>query len=297
MWGSRPPASTSTEPPSDRAIAIRAAVFGLVVAIPGSLAAVGPLLAVGALVGGLVLAASGRVRWRSFSLSVAAAVGAPLLLAFSVLGLYAAVLLSVGVAGELQSRLGSSFDIARSDPVKSHLTIYVAPPLLTEGGAVVVAAIPIDEEEWRALDGLNLADEDPDNAKRPQLGANDRLFGVRAESTATIIELFYPETGTYGFNFVPARDAGPGANLRTERILIGSGGWSDYENDIVYQWPDVSTVHVDGPASSENRTRALRVEGGDLMRLRPARQDYAGANVYQPTSDQIERALQPDLIQ
>jgi hypothetical protein len=39
----------------------------------------------------------------------------------------------------------------------SHLTFYVQEPLLSQGGTVVLAAIPIPAEQWRSLTGPNFA--------------------------------------------------------------------------------------------------------------------------------------------
>ncbi|SIO30945.1 hypothetical protein [Vannielia litorea] len=72
-------------------------------------------------------------------------------------------------------------DTERRDAMlRSHLTLCVDEPLLSEGSTVIVASIPIPEAEWRALAGPNPAAEDEDNRKRPQLKEGDRLFGAYA---------------------------------------------------------------------------------------------------------------------
>lgn len=200
---------------------------------------------------------------------------------------------SLGIAAAIDAVAADE----RIPELKSHLTIYVAPPLLTEGGAVIVAAIPMPEDEWRALDGENLAENDPNNRKRPTLASTDRLFGVRATSTATIIEMFYPENGTFGFDLVPAPDVARPPQLKTERILVGDGGWTDRKKGVTYDWPDVSTIHVAGTRHNEDFARMIRISQVDLMRQYPDERFYAGANVYLPTVEQIETAVAPGAIE
>lgn len=171
--------------------------------------------------------------------------------------------------------------------VKSHLTIYVGEPLLSHGGSVVVASVPIPVEEWRDLDGFNLAQDDLKNAKRGQLTERDRLFGAFIYGPVSYVEMYYPEGGTFGFNFVPDTRVENPKRLSTERILVGDGGWYDRETETRHLWPDVSTIHIAGPSAQQSNTRLMRVYQNDILNLKPDQQIFAGATVYTPSDQQI----------
>ncbi len=174
-------------------------------------------------------------------------------------------------------------------PLKSHLTIYVGEPLLSQGGAVIVASVPIPAEEWHNLDGRNLAQEDPSNAKRNQLSEDDRLFGAFIYGPVSYVEMYYPEGGTFGFNFVPDTRIKNPNRLSTERILVGDGGWYDRSTDTRHEWPDVSTIHISGSSDQRSNTRLVRVYQNDILNLGPDRQIYSGATVYTPSDQQIAK--------
>lgn len=247
-------------------------------------------VAILALIAGIVLAARHKIAWKSLGLALLAT---PLAYVASYAFWLSAYLLVVVLVPGIAALADTLRSDDRSPELRSHLTIYVAPPLLTEGGAVIVAAIPIPETEWRALEGENLAEDDPNNRQRPTLASTDRLFGVRATSTATIIEMFYPENGTFGFDLVPAPDIARPPRLETELVLVGDGGWTDLKKGISYKWPDVSTIYVSGPANGEDFARLIRTSQVDLMRQYPDESYYEGANVYSPTIEQIEKASGP----
>ncbi len=181
----------------------------------------------------------------------------------------------------------------KAGQLKAYLTIYVAAPLLDNGGTVIVISNPISVEQWKALPrGENATDTDPLNAKREALKKGDRLFGVVASTNTSIIEFVYPEGGTFGFNFVAMNTPGkePRA-LRTQEILVGDGGYTDRSTGQNIVWEYVSTIHVFGPKTSEDNSRAARVFSSEIMNLHPRKTLYEGANLYSPTDEQVEKAV------
>lgn len=171
--------------------------------------------------------------------------------------------------------------------LRSHLTLYVGEPLLTEGGTVIVASIPIPEEEWRALEGPNPAAEDEDNRKRPQLNEGDRLFGAYLSGRVNFVEMYYPEGGTYGFDLVPDPRIERPKALITRRIGVGSGSWVNWETNERHVWLDVSTIYVAGTKATENNTRGIRASQSGILNLGAPHTDYMGARVITPTEEQV----------
>ncbi|MCO6391654.1 hypothetical protein GTW25_11490 [Aliihoeflea aestuarii] len=172
--------------------------------------------------------------------------------------------------------------------MKAQLTIYVAPPLLEQGGTVIVVADEIPLNDWEAIaDGTNPALADTQNEKRKELNPGDQLFGVVASTKVSIIEFVYPEGGTYGFNLVPVQDADrTSPQLRTDRILQGEGGGGPGR-----EWNEVSTVHVFGSVVSERDSRVVRASSSMIMRAEPEKSVYQGAVLYSPTDELVENVL------
>ncbi len=169
----------------------------------------------------------------------------------------------------------------------SHLTLYVGEPLLSDGGTVIVASIPIPVDEWRALQGLNLAAEDPENRKRPSLTDKDRLFGVAINARANVVEMYYPEGGTFGFDLVPNFRNHTPKDLQTERILVGSGGWTEWSTSTTSKWPSMSVIHVKGRKAREADSHIVSDSFSRILNLGVSRIDYAGASVMSPTAAQL----------
>lgn len=183
----------------------------------------------------------------------------------------------------------ASYSSGKKDTaLKSHLTIYVGESLLDNGGTVIVGSVPIPEAEWRALEGVNLADDDAANAKRAQLAEQDQLFGVHVFGPVSYIEMYYPEGGTFGFNLVPDYRLATPQKLVTERILVGDGGWYDRATNTRRDWPDVSVIHVSGPAATKENSRLVRALGNNILNLKPDMRRFKGAIVYSPSDQQIK---------
>lgn len=178
--------------------------------------------------------------------------------------------------------------------MKAQLTIYVAPPLLDQGGTIIVVANEIPLEQWKTLPaGENPAMADGANEKRNSLKAGDRLFGVVASTKVSIVEFVYPEGGTFGFNLMSTQTASGAHPLQTKEILIGDGpGYKDWETGQDVVWDDyVSTIHVLGPSASEGDSRVVRADSGRIMEQRPLRTKFEGATLSSPTDQQIDDAV------
>ncbi|SIO30979.1 hypothetical protein [Vannielia litorea] len=177
----------------------------------------------------------------------------------------------------------------RANMLRSHLTLYIGEPLLTEGGTVIVASIPIPEEEWRALEGPNPAAEDEDNRKRPQLKEGDRLFGAYLNGRVNFVEMYYPEGGTYGFDLVSDPRLSKAKPLESERIGVGSGKSLDPESGEWVSY-DASTLVVRGPKASSDNARLIRVYGREVKKQASSVTRYEGVTVYEPTMAQVLEA-------
>lgn len=134
---------------------------------------------------------------------------------------------------------------AKQPRLSSRLIVTVDSPMLEQGGAVIVLTRPIAEREWRLLE----------SAKSNNAGY-EKEFHLTVASPASIIELNYPETGTYSFKLVPAERHKP-APLQSRRILIGSADLTDPQTKQQVQWPSMSVVHVSGTTYPEGWARIL----------------------------------------
>ena len=175
--------------------------------------------------------------------------------------------------------------------MKAQLTIYVAPPLLDQGGTVIVVANPISLEEWKNCpEGANPAAADPNNEKKKTLKADDRLFGVVASTKVSIVEFVYPDEGTYGYNFVAVEDpAKRRPPLRTKQILAGSQ--RDLSEGPNPKTKDASVIHVYGPGASQADSRIARANQDRIERLNPRKTIYEGVFLLSPTDEQVDAAV------
>ena len=146
---------------------------------------------------------------------------------------------------------------------KTHITIYLDDPILTEGGAVIIAGMPVSKEEW-SKEGVdeNLARLDPTNPTIPRVRKGDQHLGVIVRSTASAVEFNYPKEGSYTFNFLPVPDAAvTPARLQTEMLLVGSVDKIPvpHEEGEYYDWPSNEIIHVFGKENDQGFTRSARV--------------------------------------
>lgn len=179
--------------------------------------------------------------------------------------------------------------------LKSHLTFYVGDPALSQGGAVIVAGLPIPMEEWTQLTGFNLATDDADNRKRPEIGPQDRLFGISLTNRYTFVELYYPEGGTYGFDFVGDFRVQNAKQPTTQQILVGSGGWTEWATGETHDWPDVTVINISGSAHDPRQSRLFRVYTSDIMNAEPTVQLFEGGAAYTPSDEILSRTTSGQL--
>lgn len=108
------------------------------------------------------------------------------------------------------------------------------------GGLVLVIGRPLPQNEWnRIADALSSSAEGPE-------------LVVHAEASATAIELFYPQEGTYTFSL-----HSPHARaLHTRELSVGAGMVMDPETGRDIEWPSQSAIHVLGRHHDEAWSRS-----------------------------------------
>ncbi|SON84796.1 Secreted protein [Xanthomonas phaseoli pv. phaseoli] len=134
---------------------------------------------------------------------------------------------------------------AKQPTLSSRLIVTVDAPMLEQGGAVIVSARPIADREWRLLEGA-----------RSTKAGYEKEFQVTVASPASIIELHYPESGTYSFKLQPAARAKT-HQLQSRRVLIGQADLTDPQTKRQVHWPSMSVVHVSGSTYPEGWARIL----------------------------------------
>ncbi len=177
--------------------------------------------------------------------------------------------------------------------MKSHVTIYLEPPILQEGGAVIVSGVPVTDDVWQKIPkGNNPAADDHQNPKREQVGPQDRLLGAVASSPVTIVEFSYPQSGSYTFNFLPAKPYQRefGATLRTELILTGSGSrMVDPETKKHIEWPSMETIAVIGTKYNQDWARVVDATFASALYEDLVIARYEGVRTIALTPEQIRR--------
>jgi hypothetical protein len=173
--------------------------------------------------------------------------------------------------------------------LRTHVTIYMKPPLLTKGGMVKVVATIIPEAEWQDLEGKNLLDIYPDNPKLNDLKPEDMLVSVSAKEVFTVVEMFYPEGGSIGFNFASHPEVENPPQIGTERLSAGSGGWNE-SADLIHYWDSTNTIHVFGYEATKSESRLVAVNLTKILDLGVPTQRYKGVTVYSPTAEQVADA-------
>jgi hypothetical protein len=122
------------------------------------------------------------------------------------------------------------------------------------------------------------------------IGDADKLLEVRVSSKVSVVEFDYPADGTYGFNLVPGDNTRPSA-LRTKRILVGSGYYTDQKTGTRVDWGEVSTIHIYGPDVDESFSRSVRISSNEIMNIGAAKIAGEGFVVHRLSDSQIDRAV------
>jgi hypothetical protein len=184
----------------------------------------------------------------------------------ALLALYVMVLLLAGLAGGAHEWVfGSEAD----RQVQTHVTIYVDAPLQQDGGVVIVAAIPVDEQKWLQMSSAakenpnNLAMLDPLNPKIKKVKVGDLHSGIVISSAASTVEIYHPKNGSFTYNFLslPKSTATLGeptlAKLETKVVTAGSGSsLRDPETGGQMDWPSINVVAIAGSKNDERWARA-----------------------------------------
>ncbi|WP_210206050.1 hypothetical protein [Rhizobium sp. UGM030330-04] len=136
----------------------------------------------------------------------------------------------------------STIGHAGEQQLSTRLRIAVDEPMLTKGGAVIVAARPISGRDWRLLETEGSAN------------AYEKEFRVKVSSPASIVELVYPEGGTYSFRLEPVSGHASGMFV-TREIRVGSAMVIDPETRQQVDWPSMSIIHVGGTVYDEGWAR------------------------------------------
>ncbi|WP_394999094.1 hypothetical protein [Acinetobacter sp.] len=184
----------------------------------------------------------------------------------ALLALYTAVLILAGLAGAAyEGVFGSDAD----RKVQTHVTIYVDPQLQQDGGVVTVAAVPVDEQQWMKISHAsannkhNLAMLDPANPKQKKVKLGDLHGGVVISSTASSVEIYYPKTGSYTYNFLSLPRSTASVNetalapLETKVVTAGSGSsLRDPETGGTMDWPSVNVLAIMGSKNKEGWARS-----------------------------------------
>lgn len=109
--------------------------------------------------------------------------------------------------------------------------------LIGKFGARIVAARPVSDSEWHSLQ------ESGGNAN-----PLTKEFRIRVSSPASVVELAYPESGTYSFKLEPIFDQ---VRLATREIRVGSAVVTDPETKQRVDWRSMSIIHVGGTVYDE----------------------------------------------
>lgn len=175
--------------------------------------------------------------------------------------------------------------------VQTHLTIYLDEPILSEGGGIIVAARPIAEAEWLKLsDGFNPADSDQSNPKRAQVQDGDRHFGAVVSSSASAVEFFYPENGSYTFNILPkpGKRLQDGKELQTEATSDGSREIFDPETGQKISWL-TTTIFVHGNKYDVQWVRLFNVTFSDVNKEEISVTKFLGSRVLALSKEAVEK--------
>jgi len=181
-----------------------------------------------------------------------------------------------------------ALSIAADKAPAAQLIIHIDAPVLHTGGTVLVVANPISKEAW-----ARLPSQPPSKTAQTatKLAPGDKLFDAAISSKVSIIEFVYPEGGTFDFKLRATGDQAVAGALRTKRILVGSGYYTDKVTGQKIEWKDVSVIHIDGPEADERFSRLVRASSSEIMNTGPAKTQQAGVTVYAPSAAQLEKAL------
>lgn len=215
------------------------------------------------------------------------------------IALYAAVLILGGWVGGAYEGV---FGIESDRKVQTHVTIYVDTQLQRDGGMVTVSALPVDEQQWLQISlaakrsNNNLAMLDPTNLKQKKVKPGDLHGGVIISSAASSVEIYYPKTGSYTYNFLSLPKASASMSeptskqleTRLETKVVSAGSSSllrDPETGGQMDWPSVNVLAIMGSKRGESWAR-----GADYQFSSIDEKDFSQA--YKITKSPVTRVMQ-----
>jgi hypothetical protein len=145
----------------------------------------------------------------------------------------------------------------------SDLTIYLQPPIIGEGGTVILLPRPVEVEEWmmRAY-GDNPAEKDEFLKLNKPLPPAAKRIGALVSGMVSIVQFDFPKGGTFQFRFAPA----PGSNvppdkLKTKQIGVGGNGEElDEKTGEIIAVGSAIHLHVAGREVTESDSRIVESE-------------------------------------
>lgn len=170
-----------------------------------------------------------------------------------------ALLLALGAVAS-----AGTFSTSAEDKTKmlSDVTIYLEPPILEDGGMVIIVPRPVAVEDWRSQDGQdNPAARDSYLESNKPLPANSKRLGAIVNNPVSIVQFDYPVNGTYNFRFAPVLGSNyPWERLKTKLLSFGSAGDLHPITGADVDIPTVQMIYVLGSEMTEDQARALASE-------------------------------------
>lgn len=202
---------------------------------------------------------------------------------------FRATILAGALAPFLETHVAAA-NIEVIKPVKTHITIIVDDPVLRTGGTVLVVPHEVSQDVWHKLRNRPEKSMLQDNPKALEIRGEDKLLEVRVSSKVSVVEFDYPADGTYGFNLVSGDNSRQSA-LRTKRVLVGSGYYTDQKTGTRVDWDEVSTIHIFGPDVDESFSRSVRISSNEIMNSGADEVAGEGFVVRRLNDEQIDRAV------
>ncbi|GEM_PF-1445984 len=206
------------------------------------------------------------------------------------IGVFVRVVILAAALSAFLETSGAAANVEVIKLVKTHVTIIVDNAVLQTGGTVLVVPQKVSRDAWDRLPKRPENSLLRNNPKSRVIGDEDRLLEVRVSSKVSVVEFDYPADGTYGFNLVPGDNTRPSA-LRTKRILVGSGYYTDQTTGTRVDWGEVSTIHIYGSDVDESFSRSVRISSNEIMNIGADRIVGEGFVVHRLSDSQIDRAV------
>ncbi len=152
-----------------------------------------------------------------------------------------------------------------SEQLMSDLTIYLQPPILGKGGTVTIVPQEVAMERWKETSGgENPAKSDDFLRANKSIPAGAKRLGAVISDEVSIVQVDYPQGGTFQFRFAPAPAPGSGfayRDLKTKQIGVGGEGEElDEKTGEIIKVGTAIHVHIVGTDVTEGDSRAIESE-------------------------------------